>query len=511
MAYRSPAREPVDTEDDPYDRELAGRARRWARAFAAARVLVAAAVVALGAVAGLRVWRAKALERRLRAEVAQEERPRRLSGLDALYGEALPAWVISLNVLHQVAAGEAYERSTRLMEARFRAMRAREGDPALQSYIDRIHALMLDDIADKNWEVYDLFSRWNGDIAARGHPYRIEHSIGGDPLSPTLYVTVYRALTMGTVRVGAAEVPARVLGRIDRANLTVADFGAAGPPELAVARVDRARDHVVRELWPLLDATADPSRSPAERRWLLHLRGELRAAASPTLYAAAATGAQTYRALGEVVAGVNARARCGSTFRLFGARAHGLTARDKLAVLRAAEARSNPLCPAVTADEAASMIALSDALARTAHLDDALDAFTAAVLRATLVGEARGIVDARAAGLHGAVPCPGCDASTDAAARAELSVRLARFTTPGAAYLARHHACVTAEGEGPRAEAMRVASREVFPEGCDAAPPDELAARARAAEARLFRRDEAVEVPDALVGEGLLRAMAAWR
>jgi len=253
-------------------------------------------------------------------------------------------------------------------------------------------------------------------------------------------------------------------------------------------------------------------RAAAERQWVRHLRDELRAASSPIGYTAAVRGALAQRALGEVVARVNERVRCGSSFRLSGMRAHGLTARDELAVLRAAATSGDGLCPMVTPDEAASMIARSDELSRTPHLDDALDAFTAAAVRVALVREARRIADARTAGGVGGVPCPGCNASMSAEVRAELSVYLASFSTPGAAYLALHHACLTTDVEEvSQAEAMRVASREVFPGGCDAAPPENLAARARAAERRLFGRDEAVEVPDALLGEALRRAMAAWR
>ena len=133
----------------------------------------------------------------------------------------------------------------------------------------------------------------------------------------------------------------------------------------------------------------------------------------------------------------------------------------------------------------------SERLRASAALPAALEELTALVGRAVAAHEVRHVAD----GARADVPCPGCREGTPSLVRAELSAYLAGFATPGVGYVAALQACSHPREVGLHAVAIEEATSAVIDGGCEQAAPDDLYARARAAEARYFGERPQIGAP----------------
>lgn len=420
-------------------------------------------------------------------------RPSQLARIDLerLHARVVPDWLVRQSFADTPAGRRRAEYAYRDL------LQAIAPDPNLDGIWRELHdRISADPIANAHRIDYLLWA--HDDYMDRiGAPYRIEPSMfirhrteSGGRLA--LIARTYRVLSDLETE-GGARV--RVLSRIDRTGQIETWLGhTEREQEGAFVVADRVLHFAVRHVWPALDPALD-ARLPDEERGLARgVRREVRDAIDPYFREILEETAADQQALMEAAASIEARHTCGSTFRIFGLPYRGLSLHSRAMLRLALLASQDAACPDVTLDEAVQLVSASERLRQTDDLEPALEALVALVSESIAAHELRHVVDGPSEDLD----CPGCAEGTPPLVRAELSGYLASFGTPGVGYLAALAACSNPERElGVDAFAIAHATFGAMPEGCLGQAPDDLYARARAAEQRYFGARAQIELPRA--------------
>jgi hypothetical protein len=411
--------------------------------------------------------------------------------LERLHARVLPEWLIRQSYADTPAGRRRAEYAYRDL------IHTISPDPNLEGLWRELHdRIVADPIANAHRIDYLLWA--HDDYMDRiGAPYRIEPSMYFRTPSDTggrlaLVARSYRVITDLETR-GGARV--RVLSRIDRTGPIETWLGhTEREQEGAFVVADRVLHFTVRHVWPALNPALDERLPEAERGLARGVRREVHEAVEPYFLQILEETAEDQQALMEAAASIEARHACGSTFRIFGLPYRGLSLHSRAMLRLALLSSQNASCPDVTLDEVVQLVSASERLRRTDDLEPALEALVALVSSSIAAHELRHVVDGPSEDLD----CPGCADGTPPLVRAELSGYLASFGTPGVGYLAALAACSNPERElGVDAVAIAHATYGAMPEGCLGPAPDDLYARARAAERRYFGVRDAVEVPRA--------------
>lgn len=414
--------------------------------------------------------------------------------LARLHARVLPEWLIRQSYADTPAGRRRAEYAYRDL------LHTVSPDPNLEGIWRELHdRIVADPFANAHRIDYLLWA--HDDYMDRiGAPYRIEPSMFLRTPSDTggrlaLVARSYRVLTDLRTESGARV---RVLSRVDRTGPIETWLGhTEREQEGAFVVADRVLHFAVRHVWPALNPALDDRLPEAERGLARGVRREVREGVEPYFRQILEETAEDQQALMEAAASIEARHACGSTFRIFGLPYQGLSAHSR-AMLRLALLESQSAsCPDVTLDEVVQLVSASERLRQTDDLEPALEALVALVSESIAAHELRHVVDGPSADLE----CPGCAEGTPPLVRAELSGYLASFGTPGVGYLSALAACSNPQREiGIDAVAIAHATFGTMPEGCLGPAPDDLYARAHAAERRFFGARERVEVPRSFPG-----------
>ena len=408
-----------------------------------------------------------------------------------LHARVLPEWLIRQSYADTPAGRRRAEYAYRDL------LETVALDPNLDAIWRELHdRLLADPIANAHRIDYLLWA--HDDYMDRiGAPYRLEPSMYFRPPSDTgrrlaLVARSYRVLTDLESESGARV---RVLGRIDRTGPVETWLGhTEREEEGAFVVADRVLHFAVRHVWPALNPALDARLPEAERGLARGVRGEVSAGLDPYFREVLMETAEDQQALMEAARSIESRHACGSTFRVFGLPYQGLSLHSRAMLRMALLASQNAACPDVTLDEVLQLVTASERLRQSEDLEPALEALVALVSQSIAAHELRHVVD----GPSDELECPGCAEGTPPLVRAELSGYLAAFGTPGVGYLAALAACSNPERElGIDAVAIAHATYGVMPEGCLGPAPDDLYARAQAAERRFFGPRARVEIPRA--------------
>jgi hypothetical protein len=409
--------------------------------------------------------------------------------LERLHTRVVPEWLMRQSYADTPAGRRRAEYAYRDL------LEAVSPDPNLEGIWRELHdRIVADPIASAHRIDYLLWA--HDDYMDRiGAPYRIEPSMYMRRPTSTggrlaLVARSYRVLTDLRNEHGARV---RVLSRIDRTGFVESWLGhTEREEEGAFVVADRVLHFTVRHVWPALNPALDARLPEAERGLAAGVRREVEERIEPYFRGILAETAEDQQALLEAAASIEARHSCGSTFAIYGLPYRGLSLHSRAMLRLALLASDGQPCPDVTLDEAVQLVSASERLRQTDDLEPALEALVALVSESIAAHELRHVVD----GPSDALACPGCAEGTPPLVRAELSGYLAAFGTPGVGYLAALAACSNPERElGVDAVAIAHATYGAMPEGCLGPAPDDLYARARAAERRYFGERARVELP----------------
>lgn len=394
---------------------------------------------------------------------------------DEVHRVVLPEYVVALGRA-DTPAGH------RRVEYAFRRLRdALEPDPNFVELWRELHLLaMVDPVRNARRIDYLLWAH-NHRLESLGQGYRLEATLYLRGERPRLATRSYQVLEDARDAEGHR---ARYLHRIDRLAFVEPWLGhTTREADGAMLVADRILHFATRHLWPALTPALEQRRPARERGPLAGMRAEARAAIPPELFAILEETSEDQQALLEAAASIEARHECGSRFRVFDLPYRGLSRRSYAMLALAIEQSRGSACPDVTLSEAAQIVGASERLAQTPRLEEALETLTAFAARAIAAHEVRHVADGPSRELR----CPGCDPGTPSLVRAELSAYLASFGTEGVGFTAALVACANPEREvGIDAHAIRLAVESTMPGGCEASLPEDLYARARAAEAGYF-------------------------
>jgi hypothetical protein len=486
------------SSDDEAPDKIAG-AGRWRLAVVAAAVLV---VVGLAVAA---VWQAGRLAAWARGEADLWGEPRyrpphapspaALAGIDLarVHAELLPAWVIAASRAAEPGGRAAADGALAAVRAAVAA------DPNLDALAAELGALVAADPVRNADRILYLSWAWNEYLEQQSLPWRLDGAVrlngGGGGF---FYAKTYHVLADLRAGVGGASVRARLLERADHTNVVELYLGRSSADAAVI--VDRVRELALDRVWPLLaeEAVAVARAGAADRAFAPFVRAEVAAALPAVTYAVLRDTASDRGALSAAVDAIEARAACGSDLVVVLPSWKGLPAPDFDRLRRLAAASAGRRCPAVTSDEAESLIAASTRLSARTDLDPALGALVAFLARAVTVHEVRHAADALAAGPDVPPACPGCPPGVgDPEVRNELSAYLASFAALATGYSALFQACALAREEPDSAHgvAVTVALSVVAPSADCSAPPADLAPLAGAAERALFGRSASITLP----------------
>jgi hypothetical protein len=420
-----------------------------------------------------------------RYEPEHEPDPRALATIDfeRVHGELLPRWTVAL----ANATSPYWERRA---DMRFEELAAAvEPDPNLHDLLTRTHAALGEDpVAHARRLDYWLWA-YNDYLDAQGVPWRVEAS-----LSLGAERAIFRTLSYEVLvdEENDAGHRLRLMRRADRINTVEGWMGHTGRPEDgAMVLMRRVLHFTVRHVWPGLHPALDQRRPPAERSWLPYVREEARAALDPETFRLLQETAVDQQQLIEVAAAIEARAECGSRFRIFGLPYNGLSARSIRALSSAlVRSRGNEECPEVTPSEAAAIIGASERLGTTEGVAPAVEALAMVVARSVAAHELRHVADGEE------IPCPGCPEGLEGLARAEVSAYLAAFATKDLGYLALFQACATPPGRGVHGAARQAVLDALLPFGCEGPTLHGLYPIAGEIERELFGDRPSVALPE---------------
>ncbi len=413
--------------------------------------------------------------------------PGSLEGLDLglVHAELIPAWFIAL--------ANSPASSARVEQA-FAALRAGvAADPQLAAVVVELHALVVEDPWANAERIFALVQAWNARMDALEQPWQLDSNVMDMGNGPFFYTKSYRVEAALSVPTADAVVPLRVLRRVDATNVREGYLGVVFEgQERALVVVDRVRDMAIDELWPLLDPGLDAELSEQQAAYAPLLREGVEqglAAEQVSVLRATARARWDLWAVGEAI---ELRRACGSSLRVNQLPWYGLEHRELVELEGLARAEERSACPGITMEEVDRLRAATSTIRQREALEPALESLVAWAARATAVHELRHVADSRAHGM-GSPPCGGCEAELGTAAAREASAYLASIAWSQARYAALLQACTGTDGD--HAWAMAWLS-ERLGEAC-AAPPADLAARARVLEAQLFGAREPMVLPDA--------------
>ncbi|MEQ1508737.1 MAG: hypothetical protein ABMB14_41300, partial [Myxococcota bacterium] len=301
----------------------------------------------------------------------------------------------------------------------------------------------------------------------------------------------------GEVRVGAEPFRAEIRRRVDATTLVDGWLGQMHDhADGVVVLLDRVVAFALDQVWPALDPALDRELDPVTRAFAPSLRAELAAGLSaPELAALRATAEDRYW-MNRAATAIHGRHQCGSAFWVSRIPWNGLSPRDLATLRQHAETAGDAACPDVTPDEALVFAVRSGRIRQVPGVREALEHLVGFVANAVVIHEARHAADDRA--LAGQpIPCIGCPPETSHRSAFEGSAYAASFADPVHGALAMYQACALDPAFVPE-EAGIVAflASGLTPGGCADGAPADLAARARAVEREVFRRDDRIEVVD---------------
>lgn len=421
--------------------------------------------------------------------------------LERVHRVLFPAWLLASN---DPADGD---RASRAALAALRAEVAKDGNlGALLDELTKAVAHPRDAARARRFDY--LIWAWSDYLDRAGVAWRLEptvHTLSG---RRTLHVRAYRVVATVVATVGDEACRARLLSREDRSSMTEPYLGhTASRSEGALVILDRTQEFAENQVWAMLNEANDVTLPPLEAAFARSIRGEAEGAISPDARALLRETSIDRHALLRTARDINDRARCGSAFRLWHFPSVALP-RWTLDLVSSAVATNEGPCPAVTAAEASTLAESSGRLwTNERRLQPALLALRAWVVRAVAIHELRHAADGGPDGegvSWTSAPgsrCVGCadvpaTAGLSRAARGELSAYLTGLGSPGTAYLSAYQACANAHEGTAVGAAVASLAPAVLPEGCTAAPPPDLVDRARAFEARLFRRVETITLSE---------------
>ncbi len=408
--------------------------------------------------------------------------PSKLGAVDlhALHTERLGRWTIEAQNGGRVPAAEDVVAAIR-SDARLSAL--------FQAIEDTAETLDYDSAL----ELTRLFSEWSAYLDEAGAPWFVTlkaDTRGGDW---RFYLKIYEVLGDTRVTVGATTSRVRIMRRVDRINVRDGMLGHSGLGDAgAVLVLDNLVRSFVREVWPALgdpETSVVPSFAAAVRRDAARMLSE-----ADFEILAKTAGARAR--ITEALDAIRERRQC-SRFRLRG-HWYGLTFEALDGIEKVARRKKEPTdCPPLTVVEALRLAKASRTLQTTDGLAEAVAAGVAWYARAVALHEARHIADGavgstdRDAGPND-VPCPGCAREIGKRSRVELSAYAAELTHPDTATLALLQMCAGLSNRKTRfrQRAEGLLLDEILPEGCDAGVPDDLVARGRRTDAKLFGRQD---------------------
>ncbi|MEQ1568797.1 MAG: hypothetical protein ABMA64_24380 [Myxococcota bacterium] len=310
----------------------------------------------------------------------------------------------------------------------------------------------------------DQVALWNAALAARGAWW----ALGAGIDIPTPYVKAYALVARPTVSFGDRTERVQVGLRADRLSVVEGWLGLADDVGEAMVVVDRVADFSADVLWPALDPE---DHSP----WAPAARAEIARAVGPD---AAARLTATAPARRRMVAARDAvdgrRERCGSRFSV----RFGWDGLDRLGELYAwADAERAEGCPGITRSEADALARGTLALRADPELPAAFERLVGFAARHVVVHEARHQLDHGDWGMG--VPPPSDTAPIDGRARIEASAYLAALTSDEALVAWVQGCELVQRSSGGSAYTALVAIGRAMSTSCDAAPPPDLAERAR--------------------------------
>jgi hypothetical protein len=465
------------------------RRRRLVAAAGAAALLVALVSLHHFAGARLRGWS--------RGEIDLAGRPRyrpshtvddaTFAAIDlaAIHKRLFPGWMIAQAHAGSPEADAAAERA-------FNTLRAEAGrDPNLAALLDELHGLVVNRLVIEAHRIQYLCWAWDDYLDRRGARWWLAAGVTWGSGRPKFYTMSYRVLADLQVAIGSRSSRARLLTRADETNLEEPYLGLTSDErEGALVVIDRVAELAGRQLWPLLDAAAEPELPALDRAWAPQVRAEVRALLPADAFAALASTARARAALVRAVSSIEDRRRCGGTWIFPSIPVRGFLDED-LARLEHAAARDRGRdCPSVTDEEARLIADSTRALAAAADLDDAFAGLLAFAARGVVAHEARHAADAAQSGPDGRLDCARCPPELTPLGRDELSAYLGSFATRGVAYAAMFQSCAIETGS--HGAALALVRARLLPRGCAGPPPDDLAARAAALERELIGRSDAI-------------------
>ncbi|MCB9596230.1 MAG: hypothetical protein H6719_26140 [Sandaracinaceae bacterium] len=409
---------------------------------------------------------------------------------DRVHRELIPAW--TLGIQHTARSSSRYWRN--VSDERFEALAAElEPDPNLTDLMTQTHTSLREDPIDRLHRLDYWLWAYNRYLDDSGVPWRLEASLFlRDGRRPALSTRSYEILADARNPTGQRV---RLLRRADRLGSVEGWLGRTGQHgDDAMVLMRRVLHFTVRHVWPALHPALDGRRPAAERSWAPWVRQEVSAALDPETFRLLSETAEDQQALIEVTHEIEARAACGSRFRIYQLPYNGLS-RASLHALEAAvyRSRSDTECPEVTLEEAAQLVGASERLASTDGIEEAIERLTMVVARSVAAHEIRHAADGDD---PDEIPCPGCPEGLDGLARAEVSAYLAAMSTEGLGYLALFQACATPSGNGVQGAARDAVVEALLPFGCEGPTLWGLYAIAGEIESDLFGERPRAEVPD---------------
>ena len=490
-----PAEEPPTIDEDALAQEADAFIAQHARAgrIKAIAGLLVAAVAVLG-IGWLILGQALTQRvRRARLEWSAQARLAQMGTLERVHAELLPAWTIAQSNQRP----EAPQRFDELHAAL-------EGDPDAQALFETLREQARDEaeLRERRDEILATVDSWNRAMDRAGQPWWVDANIMASPNRVLFYIKTYKRLADVRVDVGGHDHRARVMARADHTNVVESMLGhTSARQDGAIILADRLYDFSLSQVWPLLAPQLD---APTPRQAALGpaVRREITAHLDPEALATLRRHADTRQRLERTLRDIRARAACGSTFSITDLPWDGMPARE-IELLRSYARRDlHSDCPAITDGEVEVIVSASEALREDEDIQRAAEHLVAHVARAITLHEARHAEDHRRTGDPRApLPCATCDeVGMGPVTRGELSAYLASMASPKTWASALYQACSLDldRPSTPHAVALAWALPELEVD-CQApppaAPPEDLPARARALEARLFGRSDAITLP----------------
>ncbi len=159
-----------------------------------------------------------------------------------LHVEALPAWVIALNL------------SPRAADHQMERIFGRLKDPNMLHLLGELRLLARQNMVAHAQRIFYLVWAWNGYLDSHGLPWRLDASIRARPRRMLLMRT-YRTVHDLRVAVGSESHRSRLLLRVDQTNIVDSYFGfteAGGQGSFVL--LDSIHSFVSDHVWPLTKA-----------------------------------------------------------------------------------------------------------------------------------------------------------------------------------------------------------------------------------------------------------------